>query len=74
MKDKLKNKETFMGVNDIHTLMLNDDEEKNLYLGMNVFNMKKDKTEEIVLIIRPDEYDDLLDFLLEKKLEKGLVG
>jgi hypothetical protein len=74
MKDKLKNKETFMGVNDIHTLMLNDDENKNLYLGMNVFNMKKDKTEEIVLIIRPDEYDDLLDFLLEKKLEKGLVG
>ena len=71
MKDKLKNKETFMGVEEIHTLMLVDDEDNNLYLGMEVFNMKKDKHEQVVLIIRPDDHEYLLNYLLEKKLEKS---
>jgi hypothetical protein len=74
MKDKLKNKETFMGVEEIHTLMLVDDEDKNLYLGMEVFNMKKDKHEQIVLIIRPEDHEYLLNYLLEKKIEKDLVN
>lgn len=72
MKDKQKNKETYMGVEEIHTLMLVDDEDKNLYLGMEVFNMKKDKHEQLVLIIRPDDHEFLLKYLLQKKTEKDL--
>jgi len=67
-----KTKETFMGVEEIHTYMLSEDENKNLYLGMEVFNGKKDKYEEIVLIIRPDDYEYLMNFLIEKKIEKEL--
>jgi hypothetical protein len=73
MKDIKKTKETYMGVEQIHTLMISNDEETNLYLGMNVYNSKKDKHEELVLIVRPDDYEYLLNYLLEKKIEKDLA-
>jgi len=70
MEDIKKTEETYIGVEYIHTLMLNNDEERNLYLGMNVYNSKKEIHEELVLIIRPEDHEYLLNYLLEKQNKK----
>lgn len=67
MKDIKKTKETYIGVEEIHTYMMSNDEDRNLYLGMEVYNSKKDKHEELVLIIRPEDHEFLLNYLLDNK-------
>lgn len=64
-----KNKPSFYGVEEIHTMMVPDDDEL-MYVGMRVQGTSRGKRE-VVLIITPEQVIDIYDYLLKRTLEKN---
>lgn len=64
-----KNKPSFYGVEEIHTIMVPDDDDI-VYVGMKVQGTSKGKRD-IILILHPEQIIDIYDYLLKRTLEKN---
>jgi len=65
-------KETFYGVNEIHTLQVPNDD-TNLYVGMNVQSNKRKKSEEVVMIFSEEQVLEMYEYLVRRVMEKNRI-
>ena len=65
-------KETFYGVNEIHTLQVPNDS-TNLYVGMNVQSNKRENDEEVVMIFSEEQVLEMYEYLIRRVMEKNRI-
>jgi hypothetical protein len=65
-------KETFYGVNEIHTLQVPNDS-TNLYVGMNVQSNKRKSDEEVVMIFSEEQVLEMYEYLIRRVMEKNRI-
>jgi hypothetical protein len=65
-------KETFYGVNEIHTLQVPNDS-TNLYVGMNVQSNKRKTNEEVVMIFSEEQVLEMYEYLVRRVMEKNRI-
>lgn len=63
-------KETFYGINEIHTLQVPNDS-MLVYVGMSVQSNKKKSEEEIVMIFYPEQLMEIYDYMVQRMIEKA---
>lgn len=69
---KKKNKQIFMEVNEIKTIMGVDEFYDKLYVVMKVYDTDKYKTKDIVLMLNYEERETLLNHLMEKRIKNRI--
>ena len=65
-------KQTFYGVNEIHTLQVPNDS-TNLYVGMNVQSNKRKSNEEVVMIFSEEQVLEMYEYLVRRVMEKNRI-
>jgi hypothetical protein len=65
-------KQTFYGVNEIHTLQVPNDD-TNLYVGMNVQSDKRKTSEEVVMIFSEEQVLEMYEYLVNRVMEKNTI-
>jgi len=65
-------KQTFFGVNFIHTLQVPNDD-TNLYVGMNVQSDKRKNSEEVVMIFSEEQVLEMYEYLVRRVMEKNRI-
>jgi hypothetical protein len=65
-------KQTFFGVNEIHTLQVPNDD-TNLYVGMNVQSDKRKNSEEVVMIFSEEQVLEMYEYLVRRVMEKNRI-
>lgn len=59
----------FYGVNDVHTMMIPNDTD-DFYVGMNVQSNTRSNSEEIVMIISPEQMFEMIEYFETRIIEK----
>jgi hypothetical protein len=65
-------KQTFYGVNEIHTLQVPNDS-TNLYVGMNVQSDKRRNDEEVVMIFSEEQVLEMYEYLVRRVMDKNRI-
>ena len=66
-------KQTFYGVNEVHTLQVPNDSD-NFYVGMNVQSNRRNKDEEIVMVFSPEQIIEMYEYFIHRTLEKQKIS